>query len=65
MDFRITASELYGWKPSLLEKSNLPLELIKWLRDKELTVRQAQDLLEVTKEVIERSWRTEKDNIRI
>lgn len=49
-----------GRNKSLCGKTHLYQELIEWLRDKELSVRQAQDLLSDTKNIIDAAWHTEE-----
>lgn len=50
---------------SLIGKEHIIDELVDWLRNKELSVRQAEDLLGETKDFIEDAWRTEKEKVKL
>lgn len=50
---------------SLRERPELLEELIEWMKNKELSVRQAEDLMSATKNLLEMAWRTEKIGITI
>lgn len=52
------------WDPSLNDRPELVEELVGWLKDKEVSIRQAVGLLGVTKALIDESWRMEKDNVK-
>lgn len=56
---------VYGRKESLCGKEYLYQELIDWLRSRELSVRQAMDLLLSTKDFISEAWRTEELNTKL
>lgn len=51
--------------PSLDGKEDLRFELFDWLRDKGLTVRQAINLLDMTRSEIVESRRLEMDNMKL
>lgn len=65
MNFEHAARELRGLKPSLNDMEKLPCELIDWLKSKELSVRQAKDLLVLTKTIIDKTWRTEERKVML
>lgn len=56
---------IYGRRKSLSDKEYLYQELIEWLRGKDLSVRQAMDLLEDTGALIRTAWHTEECNIKL
>lgn len=53
--------------PSILDgKADILVnELIAWIREKELSVRQANSLLSLTKTVIEEAWDAEQSKIKV
>lgn len=53
--------------PSVLDgKADILVnELIAWMREKELSVRQASSLLSLTKTVIEEAWDAEQSKIKV
>lgn len=53
--------------PSVLDgKADILVnELIAWIREKELSVRQANSLLSLTKTVIEEAWDAEQSKIKV
>ena len=56
---------LYGWKPSLNGRESLPHELIGWLQSRDISVRQAKELLEVAKCWIEGAWCSEEGKVKL
>lgn len=50
---------------SLAGLEDLPYELVEWLRERRLSVRQSKDLLAVTKDLIYEAWCTEEERIII
>ena len=61
MEISKKATKIYVWPSTLNGKEDLPFELVEWLRERNLSVRQSKDLLLVTKDLIEEAWRTEED----
>ena len=53
--------------PATLEgkAENLVNDLIDWMREKELSVLQANSLLTLTKTVIEEAWREEETRVKV
>ena len=59
------AAKLCVQNYSLRERPELLWDLIKWMKYKELSVRQAEDLMLAAKSLLEMSWRAEKIEITI
>lgn len=51
--------------PALEGKEDLRFELFDWLKEKNLTVRQAMNLLDMTKNEISEARRTAMDNMML
>lgn len=51
--------------PSLEGKKFLVNELVEWMREKDISVRQAKALLKITGRVIENAWSTEESKVKI
>ena len=58
-------SDEYLKYPALEGKEDLRFELFDWLKEKNLTVRQAMNLLDMTKNEIANARRTVMDNMML
>ncbi len=60
-----TAKRLCAQRYSLREKPELLVELVEWMKNKDLSVHQAEDLMASARNLFEMSCRTEKIEITI
>lgn len=56
--------DLRGWKPSLEGREEVPYELLEWLKTKDVTVRQAMDIITVAGNLIDRAWHKEEGRVK-